>query len=289
MCDRRRRCATFRFMNPGAASDIWIRVAGHWPHVGSPQRPVDEDGRLMLGLAAHALAAHHAPRVIVMGVTPEIVRLPWPAGTRLLALDLSAEMIASVWQPHSHIDSRVARARWQSMPVKDRSISLVVGDGSLNSLPLVDDYPGVLVEAARVLRPGGALVLRCFVRPEQQERIDAVAAAAFGGAIGSFSALKWRIAMALEGGASFSVAVAGIWAAFNRLFPDRDRLSRATGWRRQTIDTIDNFRDAAARYSFPTLGAIRAAAAPIFELTEVRYGHYELAGQCPTLLFQRAA
>jgi SAM-dependent methyltransferase len=273
----------------GEDVNLWKRIAGHWPHVGSPQRPIEEDGRLMLALAAPALASRYAPGVLVLGVTPEIVRLPWPAGATVLALDQSPDMIASIWRPHPHIVSLVVRARWQLMPLKDRSASLAVGDGSLNALPLLEDYPVVLAEVARVLQPGGALVLRCFVRPEQPERIDAVAAAAFDGRIGSFSALKWRIAMSLDGGSSSSVAVAEIRAAFDRFFPDRDRLSRATGWARQTLDTIDNFRDASTRYSFPTLAAIRAVASPVFRVAGVSRVNYELSDLCPTLFFQPRA
>ncbi len=276
-------------MNPGEDFDVWRRIARNWQHVGSPQRPTDEDGRLMLALAAPALAAHRAPGVVVMGVTPEIVRLAWPVGTRILALDQSAEMIASVWQPHPRLYSRVARARWQSMPIKDRSIALAVGDGSLNALPRMADYPVVLGEVARILKPGGSMVLRCFVRPEQPERMDEIAAAARGGGIGSFSALKWRIAMALDGGNGFSIGVADILTAFNRLFPDRDGLSRATGWPRQTVDTIDGFENASTRYTFPTLAGFRAAATPAFEFNGARHGLYELADQCPTLSFQRVA
>jgi SAM-dependent methyltransferase len=276
-------------MNSGAGLDVWKQIAQNWQRVGSPQRPTDEDGHLMLALAAPALAAHRAPGVVVMGVTPEIVRLPWPAGSRILALDRSAEMIARVWLPNPRIDSRVARARWQSMPVKDGSAGLVVGDGSLNALPVMGDYRAVLDEVARVLKPDGALILRCFVRPDQPENIDDVAAAARSGGIGSFSALKWRIAMALDGGSAFSIAVADIRSAFNSLFPDRDALARATGWPRQTLDTIDGFKDVATRYTFPTLEAMRAVAMPVFALAGARRGNYELAGQCPTLLFQRAA
>ena len=270
--------------------DVWQRSAKVWKLVAaSPQRPVEEDGRLMLRLASPVLAGQLAPGVLVLGVTPEIVQLPWPAGTTLTALDHSADMIASLWRPNARIDSRVARARWQSMPVKEGSTSLVAGDGSLNTLPSLRDYPDVLAELVRVLRPGGRLVLRCFLRPEQQEPIEAVAAAAFSGGIRSFSALKWRIAMALDGGSSFSVAVADIRAAFDRLFPDRDRLARASGWELRTLNAIDNYKDLATRFNFPTLTAMRAAVAPGFELAEVCHGHYELAGQCPTLLFQRTA
>lgn len=241
----------------------------------------------MLELAAPALAGQAAPGVVILGVTPELVQLPWPAGTRLLALDQSAAMIASVWQPHPRIASGVREARWQSMPVENGSIRLVAGDGSLNALTSLQEYPDVFAETARVLQPTGALVLRCFVRPERAETLDAVAAAALAGRIGNMHALKWRIAMALDVDHSFSVAVVDIRSAFERLFPDRKRLAGITGWPLQVIDTIDAYRGVATRYSFPTLAAIRAAAAPLFEVGEVRYGRYELAERCPTVLFRR--
>lgn len=145
----------------------------------------------------------------------------------------------------------------------------------------------MFTEAARALKSEGALVLRCFVRPDRAETLDAVATAALAGDVGSMHALEWRIAMALEVDHTFSVAVVDIRAAFERLFPDRDRLASITGWAFQTIDTIDAYRGVATRYSFPTLAAIRTAAVPLFELGEVRCGRYELAERCPTVLFER--
>lgn len=272
-----------------AGSGVWKQHAQQWQRIGTPLRPSTEDGQLMLELAAPALAGQQTPGVVILGVTPELVQLPWPADARVLALDQSAEMIASIWQPHPGVESRVREARWQTMPVENGSISLIVGDGSLNALTSLQEYPEVFTEAARALKPEGALVLRCFVRPDRAETPDAVATAVLAGDVGSMHALKWRIAMALEVDHTFSVAVVDIRAAFDRLFPDRDRLARITGWARQTIDTIDAYQDVATRYSFPTLAAIRTAAAPHFEVGEVRSGRYELAERCPTVLFRKSA
>lgn len=271
-----------------AGSGVWKQHAQQWQRIGAPLRPSAEDGSLMLELAASALSGKPTPRVVILGVTPELVRLPWPADARLLALDQSAEMIASIWQPHPDVESRVREARWQSMPVDNQSISLIVGDGSLNALTSLQEYLDVFTEAARALKSDGALVLRCFVRPDRAETLDAVASAALAGEVGSMHALKWRIAMALEVDHTFSVAVVDIRAAFERLFPDRDRLAGITGWPLQVIDTIDAYRGVATRYSFPTLAAIRTAAAPLFQVDKVRCGRYELAGRCPTVLFRRA-
>jgi SAM-dependent methyltransferase len=276
-------------MDCNAGTDLWKRNSMRWHLVTSPQRPIEEDGRLMLEMAAPILAAKPAPGVLVMGVTPEIVQLAWPAGTRLTALDQSADMIATIWRPHPSIDSRVARARWQAMPLKDHAIDLGVGDGSLNALPSLADYPAVVAQLSRVLRPGGALVIRCFVRPDRQESLAEVAAEALAGRIAKFAALRWRLAMAMAGGDSFTVAVAEIGVAFNRAFPDRDHLAHVTGWERASLDMIDDYRNAVTRFSFPTLEVLRAAIAPGFELAGLRHGRYELAERCPTLLLRRTS
>ena len=270
-----------------ASLSVWKQHSRQWHRVGAPLRPSPEDGDLMMVLANPFLASSPHPRVVVMGVTPEVVQLPWPVSTQLLALDHSAEMIAQVWSPHARIQSRVGQARWQAMPVDGGSVDVVVGDGSLNVLPQLDDYGAVLAEIARVLKPDGCLVVRCFVRPDEMESLSDVSRAALDGRVGSFHALKWRVAMALGGEGSFSVAVADIHAAFNRCFPDRNVLAERAGWMRETIDTIDAYRGAATRYTFPTMQAICSVASPLFEIEETRCGHYELKERCPTLRLTR--
>ncbi len=90
----------------------------------------------MLQMAAPFLLDRaDAANIVVMGVTPEIVQLDWPAHVRLQAFDHSAEMIASVWRPHPNLPSEVQQVRWQNMPLADHSVDCVVGDGSLTDQP----------------------------------------------------------------------------------------------------------------------------------------------------------
>lgn len=211
--------------------------------------------------------------------------MDWPVPVDLLAFDHSAEMIAAVWRPPAGRAASVVQAQWQRLPVADRTVDLVIGDGSLNALPTHSVIARVGREVARVLRPDGALVLRAFVRPDIPEPLDAVAAALATDAIGSFHALKWRLAMALSQGPDFSVAVDDIHRAFAALVPDRAALSARTGWPRDTIDAIDAYRGAQTRYTFPTAAALRRALRPEFHLDEHRTAEYELAERCPTLRF----
>jgi len=268
---------------------VWRQHSRQWSLVGSPLRPLPEDGRLMLEMAAAYLRGKEDPQIAVLGVTPEVVQLPWPKGARLSAMDHSAEMIDKVWRPHSEIESRVLHARWEEMPLPDHSIDVAAGDGSLNNLVALEDYASVAAEVARVLKPGGVMVLRCFVRPDQSESIGTIAADAWRGAIGGFHALKWRLAMLLTRPDDASVAVAGIRDLFDRTFPDRAALAAATGWPRAAIDTIDAYAGLATRYTFPTLAQFRDAVAPLLRVSDVRAAGYELADRCPTICFERTS
>ena len=239
-------------------------------------------------MLAHAGPALRRPRacVAVLGVTPEVVGLAWPADARLLALDHSAAMIARVWRPHPSIASHVLQSRWQSMPLPPACIDLVVGDGSLNNIVDLDGYGQVVSEIARVLAPGGRAVVRCFVRPDRAESLADITSAVWSGRVGSFHALKWRIAMLVAQPRTASVAVAAIRNQFNASFPDRGLLAHATGWPRSEVDTIDAYEGASTRYTFPTLAQLTNAVQPWLEVRDVRTAGYELGDRCPTVLFQ---
>ena len=87
----------------GASEGVWFRHARQWNRVGTPLRPSAEDGEAMMALARPYLASSRSPTVVVLGVTPEVVQLPWPARTRLLAVDHSADMIAHVFGPQPFV------------------------------------------------------------------------------------------------------------------------------------------------------------------------------------------
>lgn len=236
----------------------------------------------MVELAAPALT-HAEPHVAVLGVTPELVQLPWPGATRVTAVDSSARMIATVWRPHPARPSAAIRGRWQEMPLRARCLDAAVGDGSLNALESTGIYDAVLGEIARSLKPSGRLILRCFVRPDQNETVDEVLAATMAGKISSFHAFKWRLAMAISVDRDFQLPVKRIHAAFCELFPDRSQLAGATDWSEGTIGTIDVYASADICFTFPDLRTMLHHASRWFELIAVKYGTYELSERCPTL------
>lgn len=267
---------------------VWVRHSRQWSQVGPPLKPSAEDADITLRALTPHLAGQTGPfRLVVLGVTPELVGLPWPGHVQLFAFDHSARMIADVWSPNPAVPSFVQQADWRSLPLDSSSVHAVVGDGSLNALPGFDAYGEVLGEMHRLLVPDARIVIRCFIRPGQAETLSAVRVAVEAGEVGSFHALKWRLAMSLASGNGGSVAVADVHSAFEDLFADRVRLSRMTGWPRAQVDTIDAYRAAPTRYTFPTQHEMVRHCSPFFDVEGLSQGTYELADRCPTLTLRR--
>src|SRR5690606_18359058 len=100
-----------------------------------------------------------APHALILGVTPELYRLPWRDGTTLLAVDSTQAMIDAVWPG----DPAVAfRASWTSLPLPDASQHIVVCDGGLAMLRYPDQQRALATELRRVIAPDGLFVLRLY-------------------------------------------------------------------------------------------------------------------------------
>lgn len=265
-------------MTDPTSRDHWPRHARQWALVGPPLRPGAADVQLMEAEAA-ACAAATAGRplaALILGVTPELVTMRWPADTQVVAVERSADVIGAIFPATAGAEAVVAD--WRALPRPDRSLDLVIGDGSLSNLAFPGDYRVLAAELARVLAPGGRVALRLFAAPDQREPLAAVAADLAAGRVGSMHALKWRIAMAIQPD-DRNLAVADIGRAFDAMVPDRAVLA----WDPAVIATIDVYRDSTLVYSFPTLAEVRAALVPLAAVA-CHTPTYELGDRCPTLV-----
>lgn len=253
----------------------------------SPWCPSPEDGGFLIDATRQALACPQ-PTVLVLGATPEIVQLGWPEGSELIALDLSADMIAMDWQPHPYLRSNIVEARWQQMPLPDGSIDAAVGDASLNALPGFDHYAPVLDEVARVLKPGGALAVRMFLRDEQSESCADVVDQAARGQFANGVPFRLRFAMAATGPDGV-VEFAGLPILFDAIVADRDALARSAGWSREDLDRVDIYANNRTRINFPTAAELSRLIAPRFVLEALRYPvGYSQADRCPTAILRKS-
>src|SRR5580692_1851216 len=198
--------------------DHWPRHVRQWALVGPPLRPCADD---LAAVAPHVTNARRG--AVVLGVTPELVALPWRCP--VVAVERDRDVIAAL-----HRGGGAIAGDWRALPVAAGVIDIVAGDGCLSNVALAD-YRVLAGELARVLAPTGRAVLRLFAAAEPRESLAAIDAVDCA----SFDVLKWRIAMALGD----AVPVAAIKDAFDARFPDRGSLAARSGWRRDVIDAID--------------------------------------------------
>lgn len=257
-----------------ASNQHWQDFAKQWNRLGSPLRPCPEDVenfRQALG--------ENPGRCLLLGVTPELAEL----APDLTAIDNSAAMITALWHsPHPAL-----LGDWLQLPFDSPTFDNIIGDGCLALLEHPVQHEKFFAQLSRVLKPGGKILLRLFVGPEQRESREVVCADALNGRMKFFHAFKWRLSMAIAAETpGHNLYVAETRATFERLIPDRKHLAAVTGWRSDEIDTIDFYRNSAARYSYPRLSQVRATLPTSLKETGLLYGHYELAERCPILILQ---
>jgi SAM-dependent methyltransferase len=220
---------------------------------------------------------------LLLGATVEYAAL----GTRVIAMDASYPMVAALWRSGDP-NGLAIQGDWTNMPVRPRTFSHVLGDGSLNAVSS-SVLPSVLDEVRRVLQPQGALVARVFCRPAVAETADDIRRDVRLGRVGTFHALKWRVAMSLlRGPGASDIAVSDIRDALMIQFPDREALCAETGWRRAEVDTLDVYDGSAVIYNFPTEMAIVGLLRRWFtEVEVVPCGTYALAERCPLIVARK--
>ncbi|MCX5742901.1 MAG: class I SAM-dependent methyltransferase, partial [Proteobacteria bacterium] len=106
----------------------WVHHARQWARIGAPLRPGPEDVAIMASLTGGVR------RALLLGVTPELATLAWPADATLVAVDRSRAMIGAIF-PSTQIRAQALVGDWCALPLADGAIDLAVGDGCLTNLP----------------------------------------------------------------------------------------------------------------------------------------------------------
>ncbi len=265
---------------------VWERLAAEWKHRGAPARPAPEDTALLEQLVGRTLAGRERTRALLLGVTPEIATMRWPAGTELLALDVSTAMIREVWPARQVPEAVVARGDWAAIPVRDAVFDIVVGDASLGIQPYPDGFFRVVGELRRVLRDGGVLATRVYTRTEDLEPVDAIFADLRAGRIRSFDVFRFRLLIALHGDRPHGSRGRDVWEAWKANVPDPAALVESLGWPQETIQAMEKSQYSTHAVIFPTLREIREDFSRSFEEIACEYRACEDGGRFPTLAFR---
>ena len=173
---------------------------------------------------------------------------------------------------------------WLWLPVRDASLDLAVGDGSLSALPYPDGYRKLASTLREKLKPGGALLLRAYVPPPAPEDPGDVMAELPRHT--TFHEFKLRLLMALQRGPQEGTHLDEVYRYWSDWGIDRAALAAETEWRRDEIDTIDRYRGLKAVYTFPPRGELLALLEEYFPEVRVRVPSYPMGERCPTLVMR---
>jgi SAM-dependent methyltransferase len=259
----------------------WPEIAARWSLVGPPLRPSREDTDFLRREVLPRLRA--TPRVLILGVTPELCRLPWSAGATIRAVDRAQAMIDAVWPGEP---GTAVCADWRSMPFENASFDVLLCDGGLHLL----DVPGqasLLRETRRVLRPDGVCAFRLFVPPAEREPARVVLNEFLAERIANVNELKMRLLMALQASPDEGVELNNVWRAIAGLAPDLDILAARTGIDAAALRALETYRDCPARYHFvDEADATATFVAAGFHLVARGVPAYPLGERCPTLVLR---
>jgi SAM-dependent methyltransferase len=273
------------------ALSYWDNFASAYSRLGPPLRPSPEDVRFVEGAIDGWRSANtqRKVRALLLGVTPEFAKIRLSEPCSLLAIDNSLPMIRFGWAGDVPNQRSAACGDWLRLPCRRESCDVALGDGSLNCLRYPDAYRAAAVSLRDVLRPGGIVLLRSYVRPEVGENAETVFEDLWRGAIPTFHQFKFRLLTSLQRSAREGVAVEDVYRYWQSRRVDVTALAVRCGWEQDVIDTIHYYRDTPTVHTFPTESELRSVLLEYFEEETTFVPTYYLGDRCPTLLLRRRA
>ena len=256
----------------------WQRYHKRWNEIQPPLRPdADVVARMQ------SLIGSPQGTILLLGVTPELA----DAFPRVHAVDKNPGMMANVW-PGDGPGKKAEVGDWLDLPPRATPYDGVLGDGSLNCMPDLESLRTLFAALRDAMADGAPFACRLFERPETPFTRTHLENFATGPAPINFHAFKWQLAMHIAAQTGASVPVAQILSTFDTLFPDRAQLAAATGWKLETISTIDVYRGSPVIYTFPSRAEFTAALpAGVKDIRFEPCGSYDMAECCPILSFRK--
>jgi SAM-dependent methyltransferase len=276
-------------LNTHAGPGYWDSLGVIYWHIGAPLRPSKEDTQIMEGAVRQwaPQVEGRSQRALLLGVTPAIAEMQWPRNTFLTAIDNAFGMAKVLWPGNVPGERGVAVADWLSLPLRNASCQIVVGDNSLSCVRYPDSLYRLLADVARVLDEDGVLVLRCLLQPEEPECPNHLLANMFEEPDTNFTQFRVRLMMALQQDSRRGIATSEVYRLWSIQNFDLDEVVERTGWKKKEIDFLEFWRQNDAVYTFLTLEEMRSILEECFEEVEILTPSYTLGARCPTLVLRR--
>jgi SAM-dependent methyltransferase len=262
-------------------------MARSWEKTGSPLRPCAQDVAVYAGMAQEWVARHGIPRVLLLGVTPEIYRLPWPEGCDFVAVDQAPAMIEFVWPGDAR---QVVQANWLDLPLPTASRDLVFCDGGLHLLDYPRGQQRLIERLHDVVAPGGRCIFRLFTPPAVRETEEQVLEDLGAGRIPNLNVLKLRLGMAMQSSPESGIAVRAVWNRLHEFAQGSwEALALQLGWPLDELMVIDTYRESKACYHFVSRAEVEElfCGEKKFVQEEARTSDYILGERCPVVALTR--
>ncbi len=193
-----------------AGDDVWGSIARCYAAFRSPFVPCREDMEAFEKAVAMQAGAckDECLRALILGVTPGIALMKWPRRSRIAGAEMSSAVIDALWPGDIPGVREAICASWFALPIDRKSCHVVIGDGSLNTCRFPGEVRALMHSIDKVLADSGLLVLRCYIRPDIQEGIDAVFDALFSAEGLTVDCFKMRLYLAMQRSTEEGVSVA---------------------------------------------------------------------------------
>ena len=270
-----------------SALPYWEARSARW-QVSTPISPLPDDIRFYEANAARYAGEAAGMSALLLGVTPAIATMRWPASTRLVALDWAGGMLRNVF-PRDRVASfaHPLRGDWREIPLANACIDLALGDGCYSTFSSFDGPAHVNHEVARVLRPGGRFCLRCHRRADEPIPVPRLFERLLCGELRDLDMFRWLLAMSIHGDSRDGVRLGDVWDAWHEHVPDARQWQDRFGWTGQALANLESWKGSRSRYLFPSLAELHALARADFDLDDCDIPEYEWGEHFPRLTMSR--